>query len=205
MRALRVVALGALLAAAAGADEPAEFHYRIDPSASELTWELPATLHTVHGKAPQFEGRIDVTPGGGGEWKIRTRITVTAAAMETGNSSRDRTMREKTLETDKFPEIVFEARHLSGDLTKLKDGERRTVEVTGDLTVHGKSVSVRLPVDVQMQTDRAVLTGSFPLAWKEFGLNDPSFGIITVREPMKVLFRLTVVPEGSKPPARAPV
>src|SRR4030095_10957964 len=64
--------------------------------------------------------------------------------------------------------------------------------------VHGKTVALRLPVDVQMLADGAVLSGSFPLAWKQFGLADPSFGIITVREPMKVAFRLNAVPEDRK-------
>ncbi len=50
-----------------------------------------------------------------------------------------------------------------------------------------------------MLADGAVLSGSFPLAWKQFGLADPSFGIITVREPLRVVFRLNAVPEARKP------
>ncbi len=201
MKALPVFGLAMFLAVGAAPllEDPAGFHYRIDPSGSELTWELPATLHTVHGRAPQISGRLDAIPGAGGDWKVQSRITVAAAAMETGNESRDKKMREKTLETDKYPEIVFEARRVVGDLSKLRKGERGTVEVTGDLTVHGKSVSLQLPVDVQLLDDRAVLTGSFPLAWKQFGLSDPSFGIITVREPMRISFRLNAVPEARKP------
>jgi polyisoprenoid-binding protein YceI len=201
MKALPVFGLAMFLAVGAAPllEDPAGFHYRIDPSGSELTWELPATLHTVHGRAPQISGRLDAIPGAGGDWKVQSRIAVAAAAMETGNESRDKKMREKTLETDKYPEIVFEARRVVGDLSKLRKGERGTVEVTGDLTVHGKSVSLQLPVDVQLLDDRAVLTGSFPLAWKQFGLSDPSFGIITVREPMRISFRLNAVPEARKP------
>jgi len=201
MKALPVFGLAMFLAVGAAPllEDPAGFHYRIDPSGSELTWELPATLHTVHGRAPQISGRLDAIPGAGGDWKVQSRIAVAAAAMETGNESRDKKMREKTLETDKYPEIVFEARRVVGDLSKLRKGERGTVEVTGDLTVHGKSVSLQLPVDVQLLDDRAVLSGSFPLAWKQFGLSDPSFGIITVRQPMRIAFRLNAVPEGRKP------
>src|SRR5262245_12805903 len=150
MRALRAASLVLLLAAPfAAGEEPAGYHYRIEPSGSELTWELPATLHTVHGRAPQISGRLDAIPGSGGDWKVQSRIVVTAAGMESGNESRDKKMREKTLEVEKFPEIVFEARRVVGDLSKLRPGEGGTVEVTGDLTIHGKTVSVRLPVDVR--------------------------------------------------------
>lgn len=201
MRALRSVCVWAILAATAVAEGPAAlgYHYRIDAAGSELRWELPATLHTVHGKARQVSGRVDAVPGAGGEWKIRGRIAVAAAAMETGNASRDKKMREKILETDKYPEIVFEATRVTGDLSRFREGERLTVEVIGDLTVHGKAVPLRLPVDAQVLADRVVLSGSFPLAWKGFGLADPSFGIITVKEPMKVVFRLNAVPEAKKP------
>jgi polyisoprenoid-binding protein YceI len=200
MRALRSASLALLLAAPfAAGEEPAGYHFRIEATGSELTWELPATLHTVHGRAPQISGTLDAIPGTAGDWKVQSRIVVAAAAMESGSESRDRKMREKTLEVDKYPEIVFEARRVVGDLSKLRPGERGTVEVTGDLTVHGKTVSVRLPVDVQLLEGGAVLSGSFPLAWKQFGLADPSFGIITVREPMKIAFRLNAVTEPKKP------
>ena len=77
MRALRGVSFALFLAASfAAGEEPAGDHYRIEASGSELTWELPATLHTVHGRAPQISGRLDATPGAGGEWKVQSRIVV---------------------------------------------------------------------------------------------------------------------------------
>jgi len=114
--------------------------------------------------------------------------------MVTGNASRDQKMREKILETDRFREIVFEATHVAADLSRFGKDQHFTVEVTGDLTVHGKSESLRLPVDVFVFPDYVVLSGSFPLLWKQFGLADPSFGLVKVREPLKVLFRLKAVP-----------
>src|SRR5262249_39995137 len=113
------------------AAQPAELHYSIDAAGSELAWELPATLHTVHGKAPELSGRVDAVPAENGEWSIQARIVVKAAAMVTGNASRDRNMREKVLETDRYPEIVFEARTVRADLSRFKPGERLTAEAEG--------------------------------------------------------------------------
>ncbi len=199
MRALRT-SVAALLAALPGvAQEPAPLHYRIDAAGSELSWELPATLHTVHGKAPRFEGAVDAEPGARGQWHIEARVVVAAASMVTGNGKRDRTMREKVLETGRFPEIVFEARRVVADLSRLLRGERFTAEVTGDLEVHGRAASVRLPVDVEVFPDHVVLEGSFPLSWREYGLADPSFAFVRVRDPMKVVFRLRAVPVSKGP------
>ncbi len=195
MRAERpAVATLLFLAAAALAQERSGIHYKIVAAGSDLRWDLPATLHTVHGVAPVLSGRIDAAPGAGGEWKIRSRIVVAAAAMTTGRESRDGKMREKVLETGRFPELVFEARHVTADLSRFPKDEHFTVEVTGDLTVHGKAVSVKLPVDVFVRPDHVLLQGSFPLAWKQFGLADPSFGLVRVKEPLKVRFLLRAVP-----------
>ncbi len=195
MRVLRAgLVLLVLTAAAALAEQPAAaLHYRVQAAGSDLTWELPATLHTVHGRVPDVSGTVDAIPGPGG-FDIHARIIVKAATMVTGNASRDRTMREKVLETDRFPEIVFEARQVTADLSRFKPGEHLTVEVIGELTVHGRSLSIQLPVDVSVASDHVVLQGTFPLAWKRFGVHDPSFGIVTVRDPMKVLFRLRAEP-----------
>jgi polyisoprenoid-binding protein YceI len=187
-------AIAILLAAAASAGDSASLHYRVLSAGSELRWDLPATLHTVHGTAPKLSGTVDAERGPGGEWRVQSRIVVDAAVMVTGNASRDQKMREKILETDRFPEIVFEAKHVAADLSRFGKDQHFTVEVTGDLTVHGKSESMRLPVDVFVFPDYVVLSGSFPLLWKQFGLADPSFGLVKVREPLKVVFRLKAVP-----------
>lgn len=197
MRPVRAsVAFLLLGLAALGADQPSPLHYRIRASGSDLGWELPATLHTVHGKAPEVSGALDAEPAGNGDWKVHVRIVVAAGAMTTGNESRDKKMREKVLETARFPEIVFESTQVKADLSRLRTGEHFTVEVLGELSIHGKAVSIQLPVDVYVFADHVVAQGSFPLAWKQYGLADPSFGLITVKEPMKVLFRLDAAPVG---------
>jgi len=192
-RALLVrLAPAAILYAQAGA--PAPIHYKLTQEGSVLRWELPATLHTVRGSVPALRGTIDAEPAGNGEWTIRIRIAVAAEAMATGNNRRDRTMRERVLETGKFPEIVFEATKVTADLSKFKQGESFAAQVLGELTVHGKPLPVQLPVDVHVFADHAILSGSFPIHWKQYGLHDPSFGVVKVRDPMTVFFRLRAVP-----------
>lgn len=178
------------------AQAPEAIRYRFDAARSMLRWELPATLHTVRGVAPRFEGSVqaDSLPGGGHD--VRGRIVVDAASMNTGNPRRDRTMREKVLETDRYPEIVFELKRFTGDLSRLRPGQNFTVQIEGALTVHGHTEPVLLPVDVYVLQDQVTVTGSLPLHWKKYGLADPSFGLVKVKEPMQVLFRLRAVPVG---------
>ena len=196
-----ILSLGLLLAIAApalsqGAPDGtrAPLHYRITQQGSVLRWELPATAHTVRGAVGTYTGTIDAEPSADGGWAIRSRIVVTADSMTTGSRRRDRTMRQKTLETGRFPEIVFESTNIDAELSRFKAGAQLTATVSGDLTVHGKTVPVQFPVDAHVFNDHVVLAGSFPIHWKEFGLDDPSFGVVRVREPMNVAFRLRAVP-----------
>lgn len=194
-RSIALVALGLLGAVSIRAQAPEAMRYRFDAARSTLRWELPATLHTVRGVAPRFEGFVRADPVTGGGFDVRARIVVDAAAMNTGNARRDRTMREKVLETDRHPEIVFELKRFTGDLSKVRPGQNFTAQIEGALTVHGRTEPVLLPVDVHVLEDHAIVTGSFPLHWKKYGLADPSFGLVKVKEPMQVLFRLRAVPE----------
>ena len=103
--------------------------YAIDPAHSTIAWELPATLHTVHGTVPDFSGSVELETGP--ERRARRReaaCRVRAGAMRTGNESRDKNMREKVLEVDRFPEIVFE----------LDRGRDRLVPPLGRQSVRGE-------------------------------------------------------------------
>lgn len=189
--ALALAALGA--AAVEGPVHP--LHYKVEVAGSSVRWELPATFEPIKGVVPLFHGSIEANPLSGGAWDVSARIVVPADSMRTGNRRRDRTLREKVLETARYPEIVFELRKFTGDLSRFRPGETFPVQVAGDLTVHGKTAAVQLPVDVSVFPSAVVVTGSFPVHWKAYGLQDPSFPVVArVREPMFVNFRLRAVP-----------
>ena len=195
LRLLPVLFLAAAAAAAQPQEGPrAPLHYKLSSVGSVLRWELPATAHTVRGNVGSYQGTIDAEPGPD-SWSIQARIVVAADSMTTGNKKRDRVMREKVLETGQHPEIVFEATQVSADLSRFRPGAQFSARVSGTLTVRGKSLPIQLPVDVYVFPDHVVLSGSFPIHWKEYALQDPSFGIIRVKEPMNVAFRLRAIPQ----------
>ncbi|MGH9367269.1 MAG: YceI family protein, partial [Thermoanaerobaculia bacterium] len=123
MRLLLALLLASLAPSAVPRQEaPARpSRYRLEVAGSSLRWELPATLHIVRGIAPVFHGSIETDAAVPGGWL--GRIVVPAASMVTGNRRRDRTMRDKILETDRYPEIVFELKSLPGDVSQLRPGD----------------------------------------------------------------------------------
>jgi polyisoprenoid-binding protein YceI len=176
------------LAAAARAMPDLSPRYTIEAAASQITWDLPATLHTVHGKVPKLSGTVETSGG------LKARVVVEAAPMATGNEKRDATMREKVLEVAKFPQIVYESESIEVDLAKLAAGQAIAGRAKGTLTVHGKGLPVESIVHAKPDGRAVVVSGTFSLPWKQYGLWDPSFGLVKVREPITVSFRLKAVP-----------
>jgi polyisoprenoid-binding protein YceI len=196
---LKTIAISLFAVAVAGlaARQPAPAQrlvYKLEVAGSAVKWQLPSTFETVKGEAPVFSGTIEASPLPSGAWDVKCRVVVPAAALWTGNRRRDNRMRGRILEAARYPEIVFELTRFTGDLSRLHPGENFTAQIAGDLTVHGRVAPVQLPVDVYVFADHVEVTGSFPLNWKEYGIHDPSFGPIRLKEPMFVDFRLRAVP-----------
>jgi polyisoprenoid-binding protein YceI len=183
----------ALLLGAADAAPTETARYEIDGAQSTLAWELPATLHTVHGRVPELSGFVEIETASSGERWVRGRVVVRAAAMTTGNDSRDRKMREETLETSKFPDIVFELRKVAVDWAAIQPGRSTQASAAGELSIRGQALAIEVAMRVEASERDVVLSGGFDLPWKAFHLKDPSFGFVTVREPLKVSFRLRAV------------
>jgi polyisoprenoid-binding protein YceI len=79
----------------------------------------------------------------------------------------ERLMNQEVLETEKFPEILYEAPNIS--LTKMDDTLFSAV-LKGNLTLHG--ISRSQPIDV-----RVALLGSMLRASGDFTLNQTDYGI----------------------------
>jgi polyisoprenoid-binding protein YceI len=174
--------------------QPAEtgpIRYRLVASRSLFRFELPTTFHLVQGEVSGFEGEITLPRDGE---PAHVRVTVPAAALETGNARRDRNMETQVLEAERYPEIAFEATSVTGDFGDLKPGGTQTFQVAGNLTIHGRSQPVQLPIDVAIFSDHALVLGSFPLHWKDWGLTNPSRFFNRVKDTMTVVFRFWAEP-----------
>src|SRR6185369_2203845 len=104
-----------LLAAAGTTPLPAEeISVSLDPARTTIAFSLGATFHTVHGSFQLKSGalRFDIVSGA-----VRGEIAVDMQSGESGNATRDKTMRDEVLETRRFPTAVFRPDRFEGRLT----------------------------------------------------------------------------------------
>jgi polyisoprenoid-binding protein YceI len=167
--------------------------YSIDPAACEAGFELKATMHTVHGSTRKVSGEVRATPEEAGALSLSGRIEIDAAALETGNEKRDATMRRTSLLVASFPAIVFEPERFSPTGPAGADGAVPGI-LTGRLTIRGVSKAQAIVAGLAHRGARIVASGSFDLAWADFGVPDPSFFVVRIDKTVHARFNVTFVP-----------
>lgn len=178
-RRIALCTVSALALASVLSAEPVTF--KLDPTATTIEFTFGATLHRVDGTLRAKEGTIHIDPETG---TASGRIVIDATSAKTGNARRDRKMHAKILESQRYPEMVFEIERLSGKLNPIGQSE---IELHGTLEMHGTRRPIALPVTV-MTTDGKMVTGTgtLILPYLKWGLADPSFFILRVEKEVRV-------------------
>jgi polyisoprenoid-binding protein YceI len=137
MKALRPLAASILvLAATAGAVFAAPVTYTIDPSHSQVGFNVRHFFSRVPGRFNEFEGTVtyddkDVT-------KSAVDVTIKTASIYTNNERRDNHLRSADFfAADSFPTITFKS-------TKITPASEGKYKVDGNLTIRGITKPVTL-------------------------------------------------------------
>ena len=98
----------------------------------------------------------------------------------------NRRMRQEVLETDDYPEIVYECTGVTASGT----GDRYWVALKGDLTLHGTTKSIPVSARVTVNGNSLRASGDFPLRQSDFGIAPVSAaaGTIRVKDEVKCTF-----------------
>jgi len=91
---------------------------------------------------------------------VRGWVEARTDSLTTGNDHRDRDMKQKSMETDKFPTMRFD---LAGVTSTAESGDSIPVTLSGKLTIHGESRDVQLPGTVLFHAGEVRLRSDFPL------------------------------------------
>lgn len=165
----------------------AESVLRLDPAATEVSFEVPATGHDVHGLLRLAAGELRFDPATGA---AAGAITVDAKSAETGNGSRDETLHQKVLQSELFPSFVFTAERIDGEVPAAGKGE---VRLHGTMRIHGDDHPMVLSAEIEVDGDELTATTTFDVPYVAWGMHNPSLFFLRVADSVVV----TVHAEGS--------
>jgi polyisoprenoid-binding protein YceI len=109
-----------------------------------------------------------------------SRIAVQAATLQTDSGRRDRYVRNRTLETDTYPEVVFQPTLMEGlpppDTVPTGPLE---ISITGDLTVKDQTREVTWDGTAEFAGDGTVSgVVAVEFTFDDFGMTKPSVAIV---------------------------
>ncbi len=164
MKLLRHILLASLVALPVLAQDT----FTIDKGHSSATFKVRHFTANVIGQFRDFDA--NVTLDRANPAKSSVELTIQSTSIDTGNENRDKHLRSADFfEVDKFPTITFKS-------TAIAPKGKDAYDVTGDLTMHGVTKRVTLPVTFGgfLKTQRGEKAG-FEV---ETTLNRKDYGIL---------------------------
>lgn len=119
--------------------------------------------------------------------KVEGKASFALNTLETGISLRDRHMKEKYLETAKFPKADFVLTEMTlPEAVKKSEGEAKGVPFKGKLTVHGVVQDVSGVAEVKRKEGRIDFSFDFGTKITGHKIELPSFMGVTVAEDVQI-------------------
>lgn len=131
------------------------------------------------GRTPNVTGTLQMR----GSTVQSAAITADLTSLQSNDQRRDGQLVRQGIETARFPNATF-ALTQPIDLGSVPaDGATTTVSATGNLTLHGVTTSIQVPLTITRQGDVVGVTGSIDIAFADYSITPPtSFLVLSVAD-----------------------
>jgi polyisoprenoid-binding protein YceI len=181
--------ISAAMMLAAGSSIPAQVAtFEIDPAKTKVEFTLADVLHTVHGTFQLKRGNLRFDPATG---KASGELVVDAASGNSGNGTRDHKMNRDILQTDRYPEIVFQPDRLDG---KIAAEGASQVQMHGVFRIHGADHELVIPLEVQAADGQYTANTHFSVPYVQWGMKNPSTLFLRVSDKVEITIHTAARP-----------
>lgn len=158
----------------------AESIIELDPARTTINFTLADVLHTVHGSFKLKHGSImfDTSTG-----KASGEIVVDVASGNSGSGTRDKRMHKEILESGRYPEAVFSADRVHGDLATRGASE---LDVHGIFQIHGVSHEMTLHFRAEANGGEVASSTGFTIPYVQWGMKNPSNFLLRVSDKVEM-------------------
>ncbi|KQS22546.1 YceI family protein [Frigoribacterium sp. Leaf186] len=150
---------------------------------------LNGTDVTVVGSTDQVSGTITVD----GTSITAATIDVDVASIATDSGNRDDYFRGTAMQVNRFPTATFTLTEPI-EAAVPSDGEVASVDATGELTLHGVTKTVSVPLQAALSGDGVQVSGSIPVTFSDYGVEAPDLGFVSVEDQGTVEFLVAATP-----------
>ena len=184
------LALAVLLSAPALFAQSRTYEIRKDPK-NLVEFHAEDTYDAFDGKTNSVSGTVVADPAKANSAKIE--IAIDLASLDTGIALRNHEMRERYLQTGRFPTATFKSVSVDGPAS-VAANQPVDVKIAGDFTLHGVTRRLTLPARVVLlQDNRMHVTSQFNVHMPDYDIHVPKNILVTVDDMIPVRLDLYAV------------
>jgi polyisoprenoid-binding protein YceI len=155
-----------------------------DFSASFVGYRVDETFadnraNTAVGRTPAVSGSLVLA----GTSITSVEVTADLTRLQSDDDRRDGRLRDQAIETNRYPQATF---HLTSPIdlrAAPADGTTFTATAIGDLTLHGVTRTVTVPIEARLSGDVVTVTGSVDIAFADYSIERPtSFLVLSIED-----------------------
>jgi len=198
---MSLTALGIRPASSEGSAAPAVQRFVIVPADSLVTYRVAETLFREGNRLNVAVGTTSAVRGEIIVDRIAPRrsrigpISVDISTFRSDRERRDQAIRERWLESARFPLAEFRATAVDGLPQTYREGEELRLRVTGDLTVRNTARPVTFDVTLSLTGSTLRGIGQGTILMTDFGFEPPSIlGILRAENEVRLEFRFVARP-----------
>lgn len=174
----------------------------IVPGQSTVTYRVDETLfregnriQTAVGTTSAVHGEVIVNRARPAESRIGP-VTVDISQFKSDSDRRDNAIRERWLESAKFPMAQFTVTSIKGLPSTYQDGREIPVEFSGNLKVRDITRPATWTGTVRLDGDRLTATGNTTIKMTDFGFDPPAILFLKTENDARLEFRLIATRQG---------
>ena len=142
---------------------------------------------TAVGRTPDVTGTLTLA----GTTITEASFEADLTALQSDSAMRDGQLGRQGLETDTYPTATFVLAELIELGAVPAEGETIQATAVGDLTLHGVTQRVEIPLEARLANGVVTVVGSLPVAFGDYGMTAPeSMRVVSIDENGTMEFQL---------------
>lgn len=129
---------------------------------------------TAVGRTPDVTGSLTLD----GATLTEVQVTADLTTLQSDDDRRDGQLRTQALETNAFPTATFVLTDAIELPAAAADGDTVQVTATGELTLHGVTQTVEVPITAALSDGVITVTGSIDILFSDYEMDPPSSMIV---------------------------
>jgi polyisoprenoid-binding protein YceI len=133
--------------------------------------------NTAVGRTSKVTGSLTVA----GAQVSAVTIEADLTGLTSDDANRDRQLGNQGIQTNQFPTATFKLTSPLDLGSVPTDGQQVSVTAKGELTLHGQTKAVEVPLTATLSGSIMVVKGSLPITFADYGIEKPnSFKVLSI-------------------------